>query len=68
MYVRENVCGILDVVKFEINEVIKLINITVWMQKFLQTLKETFRDRVWFVGLLHLAHNFLATQQTIPGL
>ena len=51
MYVRENVCGILDVVKFEINEVIKLINITVWMQKFLQTLKETFRDRVWFVGL-----------------
>ena len=51
MYVRENVCGILDVVKFEINEVIKLINITVWMQKFLQILNETFRDRVWFVCL-----------------
>ena len=51
MYVRGNVCGILDVVEFEINEVIKMINITVWMQKFLQILNETFRDRVWFVGL-----------------
>ena len=28
-----------------------MIDITVWMQKFLQTLNETFRDRVWFVGL-----------------
>ena len=48
---KENVCGILDVVEFEINEVIKMIDITVWMQKFLQILNETFRDRVWFVGL-----------------
>ena len=28
-----------------------MIDITVWMQNFLQTLNETFRDRVWFVGL-----------------
>ena len=28
-----------------------MIDITVWMQKFLQILNETFRDRVWFVGL-----------------
>ena len=28
-----------------------MIDITVWMQKFLQMLNETFRDRVWFVGL-----------------
>ena len=28
-----------------------MIDITVWMQNFLQALNETFRDRVWFVGL-----------------
>ena len=28
-----------------------MIDITVWMKSFLQTLNETFRDRVWFVGL-----------------
>ena len=28
-----------------------MIDITVWMQNFLQTLTETFGERVWFVGL-----------------
>ena len=28
-----------------------MINITTWMQSFLQTLNETFGERVWFVGL-----------------
>ena len=28
-----------------------MIDITVWMQDFLQTLNETFTKRVWFVGL-----------------
>ena len=28
-----------------------MIDITVWMKNFLQILNETFRDRVWFVGL-----------------
>ena len=28
-----------------------MIYITAWMKNFLQTLNETFRDRVWFVGL-----------------
>ena len=28
-----------------------MIDITVWMQNFLQTLNENFRERVWFVGL-----------------
>ena len=28
-----------------------MIDITVWMQDFLQTLNEAFADRVWFVGL-----------------
>ena len=28
-----------------------MIDITAWMQNFLQTLNETFADRVWFVGL-----------------
>ncbi len=28
-----------------------MIDITVWMQQFLQTLNEVFRGRVWFVGL-----------------
>ena len=28
-----------------------MINITAWTKKFLQTLSETFADRVWFVGL-----------------
>jgi hypothetical protein len=28
-----------------------MVNITIWMQNFLQTLTETFGNRVWFVGL-----------------
>ena len=28
-----------------------MIDITAWMQDFLQTLNETFAKRVWFVGL-----------------
>ncbi len=28
-----------------------MIDITAWMNKFLETLEETFADRVWFVGL-----------------
>ena len=28
-----------------------MIDITTWMQNFLQTLNETFGERVWFVGL-----------------
>ena len=28
-----------------------MIDIATWMQNFLQTLNENFRDRVWFVGL-----------------
>ena len=28
-----------------------MIDITAWMKKFLQTLNETFANRVWFVGL-----------------
>ena len=29
----------------------EMIDITTWMQNFLQTLDETFANRVWFVGL-----------------
>ena len=32
-------------------EVIQVIDISTWMQDFLQTLNETFTNRVWFVGL-----------------
>ena len=28
-----------------------MIDIATWMKKFLQTLNETFTNRVWFVGL-----------------
>ena len=28
-----------------------MIDITIWMQSFLQALSESFKDRVWFVGL-----------------
>ena len=28
-----------------------MIDITIWMKSFLQTLNETFENRVWFVGL-----------------
>ena len=28
-----------------------MIDITMWMQNFLQILNKTFGDRVWFVGL-----------------
>ena len=37
--------------KFEVKEVMKMIDITAWMKNFLQTLNETFANRVWFVGL-----------------
>ena len=37
--------------KLEFDEVIKMIDITAWMQNFLQSLNETFANRVWFVGL-----------------
>ena len=37
--------------KPEFNEEIKMIDITAWMQNFLQRLNETFANRVWFVGL-----------------
>ena len=30
---------------------IKMIDINSWMKNFLQTLNETFENRVWFVGL-----------------
>ena len=32
-------------------EVIQVIDISTWMQDFLQTLNEAFTNRVWFVGL-----------------
>ena len=37
--------------KLEFDEVIKMIDITAWVQNFLQSLNETFANRVWFVGL-----------------
>ena len=37
--------------KLEFDEGIKMIDITAWMQNFLQILNETFANRVWFVGL-----------------
>ena len=37
--------------KLEFVEVIKMIDINIWMKNFLQTLNETFENRVWFVGL-----------------
>ena len=37
--------------KLEFDEVIKMIDINSWMINFLQTLNETFKNRVWFVGL-----------------
>ena len=33
------------------DEVIEMIDITAWMCTFMQTLQETFANRVWFVGL-----------------
>ena len=35
----------------EFEWMIKMIDITEWMQNFLQTLNNTFANRVWFVGL-----------------
>jgi predicted nucleotidyltransferase len=32
-------------------EVIQVIDISTWMQDFLQTLNEAFANRVWFLGL-----------------
>ena len=37
--------------KLEFDKVTKMIDITIWMQSFLETLNETFKNRVWFVGL-----------------
>ena len=37
--------------KLKLDEVITMIDITGWMQSFLQILNDTFRERVWFVGL-----------------
>lgn len=37
--------------KFEFSEVIEVIEITTWINKFLHTLNENFGERVWFVGL-----------------
>jgi len=37
--------------KLEFDGVIKMIDITAWMQNFLQILNQTFANRVWFVGL-----------------
>ena len=37
--------------KLEFDEVIEMMDITAWMPTFLQTLSETFANRVWFVGL-----------------
>ena len=39
----------MEIVKFE--GVIKVIDITTWMNNFLQKLNETYGNRVWFVGL-----------------
>ena len=44
-------CVILLVDRIEFDEVIEVIEITTWMNKFLQRLNEYFGDRVWFVGL-----------------
>ena len=40
-----------EVFEDEFEEVIKMIDMNSWMQTFLQTLNETFENRVWFVGL-----------------
>ena len=32
-------------------EVTEVIEITAWMDKFLQVLNESFGERIWFVGL-----------------
>jgi len=37
--------------KFEFCEVLIVIEITTWMNRFVQLLDEHFSDRVWFVGL-----------------
>ena len=37
--------------KIDFDEVIKVIDITVWIKNFLQALNEAFANRVWFVGL-----------------
>ena len=42
---------IIRIEKLGFDEVIKVIDITAWMQNFLQILNETFANRVWFVGL-----------------
>ncbi len=37
--------------KFQFDKVIKMIDITTWMNDFLQKLNHKFENRVWFVGL-----------------
>ncbi len=37
--------------KFHFSEVVDVIEITTWMDTFLQNINDTFKDRVWFVGL-----------------
>ena len=37
--------------ELKLGEDIKMIDIAVWMKKFLRILDETFTNRVWFVGL-----------------
>ena len=44
-------CDIINVNKFEFDEVTEMIDITAWMKNFLKSLNETFANRVWFVGL-----------------
>ncbi len=41
----------MEAVKVEVKGMIKVIEITTWMNKFMQKLNETFENRVWFVGL-----------------
>ena len=49
--INSYLCVILLLNKLQLGEVIEVIEITAWMNKFLQTLNENFEDRVWFVGL-----------------
>ena len=37
--------------KFHFYEVNNMIDMTIWMKNFLETLRKTFGQRVWFVGL-----------------
>ena len=37
--------------KLNFNEVITVIDISTWMNQFLQTVNKTFGERIWFIGL-----------------